>query len=117
MESALSSRNLEPWIAEATEDFGDPTRAGYKRPEETLGVLCSDQGNSWNDRTLEDLRAPLGRLEQQSIAGEIWSHSMLGCLGWPVKAVERFAGPFGGETANPMLFMSNTYDPATPIEK
>lgn len=26
-------------------------------------------------------------------------------------------GPFGGDTKNPILFVSNTLDPATPIAK
>ena len=28
-----------------------------------------------------------------------------------------FVGPFGGETKNPILFVSNTLDPITAIEK
>ncbi|KAK7953805.1 hypothetical protein PG988_014499 [Apiospora saccharicola] len=74
LESALSSQNLEPWISEATKAFGGPIGASYTNAEETLDVLCSDQGNAWYGRTLEDLRAPLGRLERQSIVGE--SHAL-----------------------------------------
>ncbi|KAK8046628.1 Alpha beta hydrolase fold family [Apiospora saccharicola] len=54
--------------------FGGPIGASYTNAEETLDVLCSDQGNAWYGRTLEDLRAPLGRLERQSIVGE--SHAL-----------------------------------------
>ena len=72
---------------------------------------------SWCSKTLEDLQPLIEGLEKQSIIGEIWSKSMIGCTGWSIKASERFAGPFGGDTLTPILFVSNTYDPVTPIEK
>lgn len=31
--------------------------------------------------------------------------------------VTMWIGPFGGKTKNPILFVSNTLDPITPIEK
>lgn len=113
LEGAISTQNISTWVEQATTVFG----TSYDSPEWTLGVLCSDQGNRWYNKTLDDLRPQLEELETQSIVGEIWSKSMLGCLGWPIQATEIYNGPFGGDTATPILFVSNTYDPVTPIDK
>lgn len=37
------------------------------------------------------------------------------CAQWRFKAVERYDGSFNVKTKNPVLFISTTYDPATPI--
>ncbi|KAK7743733.1 hypothetical protein SLS62_010464 [Diatrype stigma] len=113
LESAISTQNISTWVGQAMAVFG----TSYDNPEWTLGVLCSDQDNRWYNKTLDDLRPQLVELESQSITGEVWSKSMLGCLGWPIKATEIYNGPFGGDTATPILFVSNTYDPVTPIDK
>jgi hypothetical protein len=69
------------------------------------------------NKTLEDLKPLIKELERQRIIGEIWSHAELGCTGWSIKASEISNGPFGGDTATPILFVDNTYDSITPIEK
>ncbi|KAK6221609.1 hypothetical protein LQW54_001381 [Pestalotiopsis sp. IQ-011] len=117
LENSVAAQNISSWTEAAQAIYGDPSPNGNENIEWTLGVMCSDQNNTWHGKTLDDLGPQLAQLESQSIIGEIWSKSMLGCLGWPIKAVEIFAGPFGGDTATPVLFVSNTYDPVTPIEK
>lgn len=117
LENALATQNISAWIAQAETIYGDPMLAGYENPQWTLGVLCSDMENRWYDKTLEDLRPLLAVLEQSSIVGDIWIKSMLGCTGWSIEATETFQGPFGGDTANPILFVGNTYDPVTPFDK
>ncbi|KAJ6632281.1 hypothetical protein B0H10DRAFT_1937936 [Mycena sp. CBHHK59/15] len=39
-----------------------------------------------------------------------------GCQYWPVRGPERFAGPWNASLEWPMLIVSNTMDPITPIE-
>jgi pimeloyl-ACP methyl ester carboxylesterase len=117
LENAISAHSLSAWADQTLETFGEAGPAASANAEWTLGVVCSDQGNRWYNKTLQDLRPLIGQLENQSIVGEVWSKTTLGCLGWPIKAAEIYAGPFGGDTATPILFVSNTYDPATPIEK
>ncbi|KAI4594741.1 hypothetical protein KJ359_007544 [Pestalotiopsis sp. 9143b] len=117
LENSIAAQNISSWTEAAQAIYGDPLPNGNENIEWTLGVMCSDQNNIWYGKTLDDLRTQLAQLESQSIIGEVWSKSMLGCLGWPIRAVEIFAGPFGGDTATPVLFVSNTYDPVTPIEK
>jgi len=69
------------------------------------------------NKTLEDLKPQIEVLEKQSIIGEVRSHQDIGCTGWSIKASEIYTGPFGGDTATPILFVSSTYDPVTPIEE
>ncbi|KAJ7596408.1 Alpha/Beta hydrolase protein [Mycena floridula] len=38
-----------------------------------------------------------------------------GCEYWPVRGPERFTGPWNATLRTPMLIISNTYDPITPI--
>ncbi|KAJ7598797.1 Alpha/Beta hydrolase protein [Mycena floridula] len=38
-----------------------------------------------------------------------------GCQYWPVQGPERFTGPWNATLRTPMLIISNTYDPITPI--
>lgn len=117
LETALSSETLSSWINATGAIFGFPSPAHYQNPDWTLGTMCSDQNNRWYNKTLEDLRPQLQGLEEQSIIGEVWSMQVLGCLGWRIKAKEIFEGPFAGKTSTPILFVGNTYDAATPVEK
>jgi pimeloyl-ACP methyl ester carboxylesterase len=117
LETAISAQDINPWVKQLTTIFGEPSLTSDENPEWSLGVLCSDQNNTLYNKTLQDLRPLLQDLENESIIGEIWSKAELGCTGWPIKANEIFTGPFGGDTATPILFVSNTYDPVTPIEK
>ena len=41
------------------------------------------------------------------------SYPML-CAQWPFEAKERYSGDFNVKTRTPLLFIGNTYDPATP---
>ncbi|KAJ8059894.1 hypothetical protein OCU04_011518 [Sclerotinia nivalis] len=115
LESAIAVHDIRPWVDQLTTRYGNPI-TDYEHPEWSLGVLCSDQNNHLYNKTLEDLKAQLHDLEAQNIIGEIWSHAVLGCTGWSIKSSEIYPGPFGGDTATPILFVSNTYDPVTPIE-
>ncbi|KAH6666182.1 hypothetical protein B0J14DRAFT_438024, partial [Halenospora varia] len=107
LEVAISSQNISSWTQEMKTIFGDPTITGYEKlnPQWSLGTMCSDQNNVLYNKTLQELRPLLKDLEKESIIGEIWSHAELGCTGWSIKASEVFHGPFGGDTATPILFV------------
>ncbi|KAJ5448442.1 hypothetical protein N7445_003263 [Penicillium cf. griseofulvum] len=47
--------------------------------------------------------------------GNYWAQLQLSCVGWKAKAKYPFAGPWGTTTTHPMLFVSNTLDPVTPL--
>jgi pimeloyl-ACP methyl ester carboxylesterase len=48
-------------------------------------------------------------------SGSYWSMLLMRCTAWKIRASYRFEGPFGGNTSHPILFLSNTADPVTPL--
>lgn len=117
LENAIQGQKLSKWIEWMVGVYGDPSPAGFTDAQFALGVLCSDQDNIWYNKTLEDFRPLVAELEEQSIVADVWIKTQLGCSGWSIKAAERFTGPFIGDTATPILFVGNTYDPVTPVDK
>lgn len=116
LENALAVRNISAWTSQAEAIFGTPGVEGANA-QWGIGVQCSDMENRWYNKTLEDLRPLLADLDEQSIVGDIWIKGLLGCLGWSIEATETFQGPFGGNTATPILFVGNTFDPVTAYDK
>ena len=52
-------------------------------------------------------------------AGSIWAMLKMKCAAWPIRAVYGLGGSddnFGGNTSHPILFISNTADPVTPLK-
>ncbi|KAI1737915.1 TAP-like protein-domain-containing protein [Xylaria scruposa] len=115
LEQAIAIQNVAAWTEQVIPLIGDPTPAGDANAELRLGTLCTDQGNKWYNRSLEDLYPAIEHFREVSIIGEIIAKSMLGCLGWSIKAAETYTGPFGGDTQTPILFVGNTYDPVSPV--
>ncbi|KAJ8129783.1 hypothetical protein O1611_g3847 [Lasiodiplodia mahajangana] len=98
LEQALIFQQLPAWTEQIVAVIGDPTAAGEANAELRL-----------------DLEPAIEHLREVSIVGEIVAKSMLGCLGWSIEATDVFSGPFGGDTATPILFVGNTYDPISPV--
>jgi pimeloyl-ACP methyl ester carboxylesterase len=80
--------------------------------EGALGVICSDGDHSFSPRTW----AAAARESERRTPniGRFWAWIDSGCASWPGEDTDRYAGPFGAATANPVLFVNNRYDPATP---
>jgi hypothetical protein len=105
-------------LSHTLSNFTFPDTSITSLPEWLFGVACSDNGNVLYNKTLTDLAANEKEQTKQSyIGGEIWEGVRIFCTGWSIKAEERYTGPFGGRTKNPILFVSNTRDPITPIYK
>jgi pimeloyl-ACP methyl ester carboxylesterase len=51
-------------------------------------------------------------------AGSVWAMLKMKCAAWDIRAVYRFGDDerFGGNTSHPILFVSNTADPVTPLK-
>ncbi|KAK2754920.1 alpha beta hydrolase fold family [Colletotrichum kahawae] len=118
LEQALEGGALGEWTEQVNGLIGNPGVASYAEtsPEQGLGVICSDQENKQYGKSLEEIRGLIDQLEGQSVVGETWVKYTLGCTGWNIKSEDVFTGPYGGETKGRVLFVSNTFDPTTPID-
>lgn len=133
-ESALKNLTIDGINAASQVGADDTVTPGTveQLPEWQSAVLCTDIPYIYN-KTYQALKPHIGTLEGQSfLGGEVWTGFLVGinhkfpltlancaqvnCTGWPIKAKWRFSGPFGAKTKNPILFISNTIDPATPME-
>ena len=47
--------------------------------------------------------------------GPKWSWNDARCVAWPAVAADRYTGPWDVPTANPVLLINTTHDPATPL--
>ncbi|KDN33735.1 hypothetical protein RSAG8_13166, partial [Rhizoctonia solani AG-8 WAC10335] len=79
------------------------------------GVTCADAVDAGNVTTKEvfDLLVTVTR-EVSPMFGPTWGDAGLYCHRWPVRAVERFTGPWNHKLANPILVIGNEADPITP---
>ncbi|KAH9439388.1 hypothetical protein MCOR02_002945 [Pyricularia oryzae] len=90
-----------------------------------LGIICSDLRFNWNE-SLADLRESFEKLAETSKFADYWALQMAGCNGWRINPVDppdfdldttmpQEGGP-AIKTAFPILFVSNTFDPVTPMQ-
>lgn len=78
-------------------------------------IVCSD-GDDLTGMSREDYLEYIRFLNRQSpYFGNGWALIKLPCLAYTIRAKWRFAGPFGTETAHPILFASQSLDPVTPF--
>ncbi len=93
-----------PWAVPGLGNFGDPF----------LGVACADTTNPKGKNAW--WRAGRQQDEQSPWFGSLWTWASAPCSGWPKETkADRFNGFSPTATANPMLVVGNTHDPATPI--
>ncbi len=52
---------------------------------------------------------------ERSLFGPFWAWDYEPCSTWPVRAARPYTGRFDHRTANPVLVIGNTHDPATPL--
>ncbi|KAH9915959.1 alpha/beta-hydrolase [Epithele typhae] len=101
---------------------GMHVRRGYGSQENTTtplsasAILCGDSV----DVRDSSMRAVFNNLiaaarNVSRIAGAEWPAEMYTCDFWPVRAVERYQGPFNKTLASPILVLSNVFDPITPL--
>lgn len=80
------------------------------------GNTCSDQNNIMRNVTVKEIWPITNVLQHMSYIGaDGMVSNLVGCLGWSMYPKETYQGPFGGQTANPILFIGNSWDPVTPI--
>ena len=82
------------------------------------GIKCSDTFP--RAAGLSDIMPDVQRMiETSELFGNLLAPVATQCASWPWEAKERYNGQFLGEskikTKTPVLFIGNTYDPATPL--
>ncbi|KAK7468330.1 hypothetical protein VKT23_002845 [Stygiomarasmius scandens] len=92
---------------------GNPASAVPALSLEALpAILCSDADP--NNATVSELRATMAAINS-TFAGVLVVPGKAVCAGWRVHPDDRFQGPVGANTSNPLLFIGNTADPRTPL--
>ena len=83
--------------------------------EAILGIRCGDKVPRVD--SLSDLRPTYLEFEETTkFFLDVWgTANTITCAQWKFEARERYTGNFDVETANPILFVGNTYDPVTPF--
>ncbi|CCO33747.1 Putative hydrolase Mb2247c OS=Mycobacterium bovis (strain ATCC BAA-935 / AF2122/97) GN=Mb2247c PE=3 SV=1 [Rhizoctonia solani AG-1 IB] len=79
------------------------------------GVTCADAIDAGNTTT-KDVFDSLVKVtrEVSPMFGPSWGDAGFYCHRWPVRAVERYTGPWNKKLANPILVIGNEADPITP---
>jgi pimeloyl-ACP methyl ester carboxylesterase len=143
---ALALTGLESVLANLTLEVLEQLENGLPTPINpplalsdlwSTGVACADNGGRYYGKKPSDFADTIRKFENVSwLGGEQQVVNQIFCSGWNITTVERYGGrnsliclsqsttnatmctgPFGGKTKNPILFVSNTLDPITPIEK
>jgi pimeloyl-ACP methyl ester carboxylesterase len=104
--AASTSPLLTPAVASAV---GSPSP--YVSVGQTQGIICAD---SPNPRPSAFSRIDAYAFDRAGPVSGYWTWVAEPCATWPVKAPARYTGPWNRWTANPVLVMNTTYDPATP---
>ena len=80
-----------------------------------MSILCGD-GVSQNYMTKAEFTEYWKLLDTISpTGGSFWSMLSMRCAAWKIRASHKFEGPCGGNTSHPILLISNTADPVTPL--
>ena len=102
---------LAPGARPAATGTGTGTGERYAGIEQQLAIVCAE---SPNPRPAAYRSLDRFAYERSGPTGPFWLWSSEPCASWPATAPDRYAGPWDRRTANPILVIGNTHDPATP---
>ncbi|RDL35439.1 uncharacterized protein BP5553_07370 [Venustampulla echinocandica] len=101
---------------------GPPPPPSLYPNEAQAAIMCSDKRYELNE-TIPNLHRLFEKLETESSWADVWMTLMIGCDGWQISAVDppmrwdsnpaNTSKPI--KTSFPVLFISNTADPVTPL--
>ena len=77
-----------------------------------MAVMCADTDGPHDLSAWPRLAAAADR--RAPYFGAAWTWSSVACAHWPARDTDRFTGPYDRHTANPVLVVGTTFDPATP---
>ncbi|TFK81912.1 alpha/beta-hydrolase [Polyporus arcularius HHB13444] len=79
-------------------------------------ILCADSADEQGTNMTDVFNSVIAAAQNVShMFAATWPYVPRQCLHWPVRAVERYQGPFDKKPAHPVLISANTYDPVTPL--
>ncbi len=84
----------------------------YAGPEQALAVTCGDTPNPTTPQRYIALEGFVTRRAGPIGLSALWGDEP--CATWPVRTADPYPGPWNRRTANPVLVVGNTADPATP---
>lgn len=99
------------------------------RTDQTRGVLppAAGNGEAFHGVTCVDAENPadpaawpLAAARRDAVApyfGAAWLWGTVPCATWPGRDSDRYSGPYGAPTANPVLVIGNSFDPATTYQQ
>ncbi|MGW4160115.1 alpha/beta hydrolase [Streptomyces sp. NPDC004788] len=90
-----------------------PADSPYTSDDSYFGVNCQDKPYPTNPKAFANL-ARAWELDAPTF-GRYQAYDSPACATWPspARASERYAGPWNKRTANPVMVIGNTFDPAT----
>ncbi|KAJ8494816.1 hypothetical protein ONZ51_g2084 [Trametes cubensis] len=81
-----------------------------------LAIACGDSVDRRGTKMINVFNDIISSSRARShLFTSVWPNVFNYCPFWPVRAVERYQGPFDKKLANKVLVLSNTYDPVTPL--
>ncbi|KAI9058621.1 hypothetical protein FKP32DRAFT_1680355 [Trametes sanguinea] len=94
----------------------DKRRVSDTKSYSIEAILCSDSVDQ-RGTTMKDVFEGVVAASRtgSGILTSVWPSAYQYCPFWPVRAVERYQGPFNNTLANKVLIASNRYDPVTPV--
>ncbi|WP_344636778.1 alpha/beta hydrolase [Kitasatospora cystarginea] len=98
----------------ATTAADAPAPAVYQGKEQALGVVCADSANP-RSPSAYPAQAALARARSGPL-GAYFAWAAEPCATWPATDRDRYDGPWNRPTANPVLVVANTGDPAWPYQ-
>ncbi|KAH4120409.1 hypothetical protein HBH69_094910 [Parastagonospora nodorum] len=94
---------------------GSTPAIDYTSAVPTYAVLCSDGIDVTHDDIASFTAYWQDMVTLAPTSADIWAMLRLRCIAWKIHAAYKFSGTFGGNTSHPILFLSNTADPVTPL--
>ncbi|QRV77216.1 Abhydrolase domain-containing protein [Ceratobasidium sp. AG-Ba] len=97
------------------QDKRDTNSSDPESDQAIIAITCADALEAGNTITMDVFDEVIRVTRDVSpMFGPSWGQAGFMCHHWPVRAVERYDGPWNNTLANPILVIGNEADPVTP---